>query len=121
GSFSATITVMIIIFLAILGLCVGSFVNALVWRLRMQESSGKKKSDRKMSISRGRSMCPHCRHELSAVDLVPVFSWLFLGGKCRYCRKPISKQYPLVELVTSILFIASYVFWPDAVGSTTQV
>lgn len=49
-------------------------------------------------------MCPDCRHELAARDLVPVFSWLVLKGKCRYCRKNIHWQYPAVELLTAILF-----------------
>ncbi len=57
-------------------------------------------------------MCPHCKHSLSAKDLIPVLSWLSLGGKCRYCRKPISWQYPLVELLTAGLFLLSYVYWP---------
>lgn len=57
-------------------------------------------------------MCPNCKHELSATDLIPVFSWLWLRGKCRYCKEPISVQYPLVELSTAALFIVSYVFWP---------
>lgn len=112
---------MIIAFLAVIGLCVGSFVNALVWRLRKQETAGKKKTSKKLSISKGRSMCPHCGHELAASDLVPVFSWLLLKGKCRYCHKPISKQYPLVEILTALLFVASYLLWPDEVGSTVQV
>ncbi len=59
-------------------------------------------------------MCPNCKHKLRAVDLIPVFSWIMLRGKCRYCRKPISAQYPIVELLTLLLFIASYFFWPIA-------
>lgn len=54
----------------------------------------------------------HCGHELAVMDLIPVFSWLVLGGKCRYCHKHISAQYPLVELSTSALFIISYIYWP---------
>ena len=56
-------------------------------------------------------MCPSCKHQLSAPDLVPVFSWLFLKGKCRYCKKPISAQYPLVELITAGLFALSAYAW----------
>jgi prepilin signal peptidase PulO-like enzyme (type II secretory pathway) len=48
------------------------------------------------------------------MDLVPVVSWLALGGKCRYCKKPISPQYPLVELGTAAAFVASYIWWPAA-------
>jgi leader peptidase (prepilin peptidase)/N-methyltransferase len=56
-------------------------------------------------------MCPHCEHELAAKDLVPVFSWLWLRGKCRYCRGPISWQYPLVEVLTGAVFVVSYLCW----------
>ncbi len=98
--------IMIIAILAVVGLCLGSFVNALVWRLHEG-----------MSVAHGRSMCPHCRHVLAAKDLVPILSWLSLGGKCRYCGQPISAQYPLVELSTAVLFVASYVWWPAAFGT----
>ncbi len=108
---------MIIVALVIFGLCLGSFVNALVWRLHEQDhSADKKKLSQKyldqLSITKGRSMCPHCRHELAAKDLVPVFSWLVLRGKCRNCAKPISVQYPLIEIATALLFVASYIWWP---------
>jgi leader peptidase (prepilin peptidase) / N-methyltransferase len=111
---------MIVVVLGIVGLCLGSFVNALVWRLHEQEAlthQKKKPSQQqleKLSILRGRSMCPACRHELAPKDLVPVFSWLSLKGKCRYCHKPISWQYPLVEALTAALFVLSYVYWPLA-------
>lgn len=101
---------MIIIVLTVLGLCLGSFVNALVWRLHEQSRGGK--ANRKLSITKGRSLCPDCRHELAPRDLVPVASWLVLGGRCRYCHKPIAVQYPLVELGTAILFVISYLWWP---------
>src|SRR5665213_2769212 len=100
------LTVMIIALLALLGLVFGSFVNALVWRLHEQEvllekrKKPSKKQLEKLSILNGRSMCPHCKHELAIKDLVPLFSWIALKGKCRYCGKPISWQYPVVELLT---------------------
>jgi prepilin signal peptidase PulO-like enzyme (type II secretory pathway) len=110
---------MITLALLLLGLCFGSFVNAFVWRLHQQSKTGGKKSkatgeqrSAQYSILRGRSMCPHCRHGLAARDLVPVLSWLSLKGKCRYCGKPVSWQYPLVETFTATLFVLSYVFWP---------
>lgn len=109
---------MIIVLLGLVGIIFGSFVNALVWRLHEQEELAGKKGTaaaerrRALSISRGRSMCPHCGHELAAKDLVPVLSWISLRGKCRYCRQPISWQYPLVELVTGALFAVSYAAWP---------
>lgn len=118
-----------IITLILLGLCFGSFVNALVWRLYMQSEeeteSSKQASEKKKpkkprsselkarySILHGRSMCVHCKHELGALDLIPVFSWLYLRGKCRYCHKLISWQYPLVEISTAVLFVVSYIYWP---------
>lgn len=91
--------------IAWVGLCIGSFVNAVVWRVHEQEKHPKKDG---LSISRGRSMCPKCSHELAAKDLLPVFSWLALKGKCRYCGKPISWQYPMVELLTAVLFLVLY-------------
>lgn len=67
-------------------------------------------------------MCTHCKHVLAAKDLVPVLSWLSLGGKCRYCGQPISAQYPLVELLTAALFVVSYIWWPTTVtGAQTDI
>jgi prepilin signal peptidase PulO-like enzyme (type II secretory pathway) len=108
---------MTVLILVILGLCLGSFVNALVWRIRQQETKSK---DPKLSVISGRSMCPNCRHELSTLDLLPVFSWLALGGRCRYCKKPIAWQYPIVEAVMSGVFVASYYFWPGGVAGVGQ-
>jgi prepilin signal peptidase PulO-like enzyme (type II secretory pathway) len=116
---------MIIVAIGVLGLIFGSFVNAFVWRLHELEAlAGKKgkataKRRRELSITRGRSMCPQCGHELASKDLVPVLSWVSLGGKCRYCQAPISWQYPIVELLTAVCFMLSYVAWPlafDGVG-----
>lgn len=103
---------MLFCLLIILGLCLGSFVNALVWRIHKQSQLKGKKNKEKYSISTGRSMCVHCGHTLAAKDLVPLLSWLSLFGKCRYCKKPISWQYPLVEALTAALFVISYQFWP---------
>lgn len=80
-------------FVFLLGLCIGSFLNCFVYRL-----------EHKKSIM-GRSFCPHCKHTLSWLDLFPVFSFLCLAGKCRYCKKKISWQYPLVEFITATLFV----------------
>lgn len=112
---------MIYAVLVVFGLCLGSFANALVWRVHEQaKKPGKAKKD--LSILNGRSMCPYCKHVLAAKDLVPVLSWLSLSGKCRYCGKPISPQYPLVESATAGLFVASYVWWPLALhGAQTAI
>jgi prepilin signal peptidase PulO-like enzyme (type II secretory pathway) len=89
GSFWAVVS-------AVFGLVVGSFLNVVINRLRLKQSLG------------GRSHCPHCKHELNALDLVPLFSFLFLGGKCRYCGKPISWQYPAVEAFTGLAFMLAW-------------
>ncbi len=83
---------------AILGLVVGSFLNAVIYRLH-----------KKVSFLRGRSYCPWCKHDLSAKDLIPLISFLLLKGKCRYCQKKISWQYPLVEFATLVVFLL--LFW----------
>jgi prepilin signal peptidase PulO-like enzyme (type II secretory pathway) len=85
---------LIYIFVFIFGLIVGSFLNCVIYRLETGES-----------FLKGRSYCPHCKHVLSWKDLIPIFSFLILKGKCRYCKKKISFQYPLVELLTGILFV----------------
>lgn len=113
---------MIYILLAGLGLCFGSFVNALVWRLheknKKKSKNAKKNAHKKeLSILNGRSMCPRCYHTLSAMDLIPIVSWIGLRGKCRYCHKKISLQYPLIELLTAVVFVFSYVFWPIGFGA----
>jgi leader peptidase (prepilin peptidase) / N-methyltransferase len=77
----------------LIGLSLGSFVNVLIVRLR---------ADR--SIVRGRSACVHCHHKLSVLDLIPVLSFVMLRGRCRYCDKRFSIQYPLVEGVIGLLF-----------------
>lgn len=84
-----------------LGLIVGSFINAWVWRIREEKS-----------VARGRSMCPQCEHTLDFWDLIPVLSWIFLKGKCKYCQANISTQYPIVEIITTIAFTLSAIWWP---------
>lgn len=109
---------MIILLLVLFGLCLGSFVNALVWRVHEQEKPKSKQPKVDLSIMKGRSVCPHCSHVLAARDLIPVVSWLSVGGKCRYCRKPISLQYPIVEILTALLFVISYYAWPVAMSGS---
>ncbi len=110
---------MVVIILIVFGLIAGSFINALVWRVFEQDKlkSQKRKSAEinDFSIVHGRSMCPKCKHILNAKDLIPVLSWVYLRGKCRYCRTSISSQYPIIEIVTAGLFIASYKWWPDQI------
>lgn len=85
--------------LALLGLIIGSFLN--VATLRYDPDRG----FLNLASFGGRSRCPRCRAQLAWYELVPVFSFLFLRGKCRHCKHSISIQYPLVELLTSIAFV----------------
>ncbi len=91
--------ILVYIFVFFFGLTVGSFLNCVIYRLE----EGK-------SFLKGRSFCPHCKHQLSWQDLIPVLSFLILKGKCRYCKKPISWQYPIVEIATGLLFLLIFNF-----------
>ncbi|KAA3600938.1 MAG: prepilin peptidase [Calditrichaeota bacterium] len=84
------------IFIFVLGLAIGSFLNVCILRIPEEKKI------------EGRSGCPKCGYEIKFYDNIPVFSWLFLGGKCRNCKNPISKIYPFGELLTGILFLVVY-------------
>jgi leader peptidase (prepilin peptidase)/N-methyltransferase len=84
--------IQIIIF--ILGLSIGSFLNVCIYRI-----------PEKKSIAYPASHCPHCKHNLSAVDLIPVLGYVMNRGKCKYCGAKISMQYPVVELITAVVFL----------------
>lgn len=86
----------------IFGLTIGSFLNCVIYRLETGDS-----------FLKGRSFCPFCKHKLLWLDLIPIFSFIFLKGKCRYCGKKISWQYPLVEVSLAILSLFSFIFFPD--------
>ena len=101
-----------------LGLLVGSFLNVVILRLPGRLEWAWKKDSREVlgldevydppppGIVVERSHCPHCKHVLSWYENIPLFSWLALRGKCRHCKAPISPQYPAVELLTGLLFLA---------------
>lgn len=89
-----------------LGLVLGSFATALAYRLPRDLSIVKIK----------RSQCPACHKDLGMADLVPVFSWIFLKGRCRHCKEAIGWQYPLIELATvalCLIFYSAYGFRPE--------
>jgi leader peptidase (prepilin peptidase) / N-methyltransferase len=86
------------LFVFVLGASVGSFLNVVVYRLPAE-----------LSLLYPPSRCPHCLNRLKPYDNVPVFGWLWLRGRCRFCKNPISVRYPIVEAVTSLLFLL--VFW----------
>lgn len=80
----------------IFGSAIGSFLNVVIDRTTRRESVN------------GRSYCDHCKATLKTLDLVPIISFVGLSGKCRYCKKPISFQYPIVEGLTGALFVLTF-------------
>lgn len=89
-----TVTVIVAIFIFLFGLCVGSFLNVVIYRLPKKES-----------VVKPPSHCPKCTHQLVWWENIPLLSYLILRGKCRKCKEKISLQYPLVEFTTSLLFL----------------
>jgi leader peptidase (prepilin peptidase)/N-methyltransferase len=89
----------------LLGACVGSFLNVLAWRLPREES-----------LLRPSSHCPRCGSTLAWFENVPLLSWVALGGRCRHCRAPISRRYPLCELLCAGLWVLMVVARPDGLG-----
>ncbi|MGH7608201.1 MAG: prepilin peptidase [Gemmatimonadales bacterium] len=89
----------------VVGLSIGSFLNVCILRLPHDRS-----------LMRPRSTCPHCKQPIAWRDNIPVFSWLWLRGKCRWCHGPISLQYPLIEALVGVLFGAAVL----AYGPTLQ-
>ncbi len=102
--------------LALLGLCVGSFLNVVIHRFPMMLERGWKLDSAEMlgikldappaaiTLSTPRSRCPSCAHQIAWHENIPVFSYLRLGGKCSACKTPISLRYPVVEVLTAALF-----------------
>lgn len=88
-----------LIFIFILGLLIGSFLNVVIYRLPRGES-----------IVFPASHCPECGHQLGALELIPVVSYLFLQGKCRACASKIAVTYPLIELTTALIFVLNYLY-----------
>ena len=87
----------IILFFFICGTCFGSFLNCVALRVAREEDWIRK-----------RSYCPSCSHALGFLDLIPILSWLFLKGKCRYCGSRIPLRYPLSELFMGVIFVLTY-------------
>lgn len=125
----------IYITLVIVGLVMGSFAGATVWRLRARQlrddkhhgelvdTSEYKQLEKltKSSIADDRSQCLHCGYKLRWYDMIPVISWVLLKGKCRNCHKPIGVMEPLLELGIMTFFVLSYMFWPYAMTSGIEV
>lgn len=121
--------------LVLFGLCLGSFAGASVWRLRayqlMQDKAGGSVIDKdeyknlkrltKNSILKDRSQCLHCGYVLKWYDLIPLFSWLILKGRCRKCHVPIGWFEPLIEISVAVFFVISYAFWPYPLNSAFEI
>ena len=113
---------------AVLGLIVGSFLNVVIhrtpivlmrrWQRDCKELAGRplKTAGKKFNLVTPRSRCPHCHHAISALENIPVISFLWLRGKCSACRKPISPRYPFVELLSAAL--AAVTAWHFGFGVT---
>ena len=90
----------LLIYVLLVGLIFGSFLNVLIYRIPL-----------KITVVKGRSFCPICKHNLNWLDLFPVFSYLFLGAKCRYCKAPISLRYPVVEMLNALCYVSAYLIF----------
>lgn len=118
-----------IVIAAVVGLLVGSFLNVVILRLPARIDAMWRNEAREIlelpadesplppGIVVESSHCPHCKHKLAIHDNIPLFGWLFLGGRCRYCKAPISIQYPLVELLTGVL--SALIVWKLGVSWAT--
>ncbi|WP_305371537.1 prepilin peptidase [Photobacterium leiognathi] len=115
------------LFAIIFGLLVGSFLNVVIyrlpimmerqWRKECQEyfpEINAKQDDSVFNLSVPRSRCPHCNHAISALENIPVISWLALGGKCKECKTPISKRYPAIELLTAAMSLTVSLMLPSS-------
>ncbi|MEQ1849510.1 MAG: prepilin peptidase [Candidatus Peribacteraceae bacterium] len=97
---------LLIILFGVLGLLLGSFGNMLLYRLKARATFG------------GRSFCPHCKHTIAPYDLIPVLSYVALGGKCRSCKRVISVGYPAIEVLSAGAFVLPLVLMNgDVVGA----
>src|SRR3989338_4832977 len=89
--------ILIPIFIFLFGAAIGSFSNVCIYRL-----------PKKLSIISPSSQCPNCGKNISPFDNIPIISFLILRGRCRYCQFPISWRYPIVELITGLIFLSLY-------------
>ena len=114
-------------FCLLLGLMVGSFLNVVIYRLplMMQREWEAQCAElreetpppqERFNLAVPRSRCPHCQHAISALENIPVISWLWLKGRCRGCQKSISPRYPAIELLTGLL--SAYAGWHFGYGWT---
>jgi leader peptidase (prepilin peptidase)/N-methyltransferase len=112
----------------LIGLMIGSFLNVVIHRMpiMMERDWAAQCAELKgeavpvvepLSLARPRSRCPHCGHQITALENIPVISWLVLRGRCKACTAPISLRYPLIEALTGLLFaLAAWHFGFTAAG-----
>lgn len=98
-------TVVYLLLMFVLGSVMGSFVGAMTWRMRHH-----------LDWVKGRSECEHCHHQLAVLDLIPIWSYLALRGKCQYCHRPIGRTALGLELATGAAFLISAMVWPSAMA-----
>ncbi|WP_322402669.1 A24 family peptidase [Massilia luteola] len=112
--FAAPATLAATLAAALFGLLIGSFLNVVVYRLPVMaqreldnyiahEAGKELPHPDRFNLMVPRSACPHCGHQITALENIPIVSWLFLRGKCSACKAPISPRYPVVEAVTGLL------------------
>lgn len=93
-----TLLITIILFIFLIGLCIGSFLNVVILRALSEES-----------IVLPRSKCPSCNTQLKWYHNIPILSYIFLKGKCAFCKEVISIQYPIIEFITGVMFVAVFI------------
>lgn len=117
--------------LGILGLAIGSFAGAQVWRLRAKQLVEDKQAGESYDMHEykqlveltkhkgtdDRSRCLHCKHQLAWYDLLPLVSWLSTRGRCRYCHTAIGRFEPLIEIGMAVFFVGSFLLWPTSLDA----
>lgn len=107
-AYSALVVWFPVVWIFMVGACVGSLVNVLVYRL-----------PKGLPVIVPSSRCPKCDTKLTFKENIPILGWLILRGKCKFCRQPISPEYPIVETLVAVLFAAFYMLWYIAIPNQT--
>lgn len=92
-----SIFIFLYVYMFVVGACITSFINVVIYRLPLG-----------ISVAKGRSFCPACHHQLSAIDLIPILSWVTLGGKCRYCQAKIPVRDTFLEVIGGLLGVLCF-------------
>lgn len=117
--------------LLVVGLCIGSFLNVVIHRLpkmleqewrsqcedMLEVPESQRAESQPLGLAKPRSRCPHCGHQITALENIPVISYLLLGGKCSSCKAKIAIRYPMVEMVTAFLSVLTVLLLEPSTGS----